>query len=88
MKNTIFIFSLLFCLISCGVKVPFTNELRDECSLDSDEKMRSVQFSTSHTIILDQELESDSQNTTTNGTLISSSNTKQESIIIHFRTPL
>ena len=68
MKNTIFLLSLLFCLISCGVKVPFTNELRDEFSLDSDEKMRSVQFSTSHTIILDQELESDSQNTTTNGT--------------------
>ena len=82
MKNTIFLFSLLFSLISCGVKVPYTNELRDQFSLDSDEKMRSVQFSTSHTIILDQELESDSQNTTTNGTLISSSNTKKESIII------
>ena len=66
MKNTIFLFSLLFSLISCGVKVPYTNELRDQFSLDSDEKMRNVQFSISHTIILDQELESDSQNTTTN----------------------
>ena len=82
MKNTIFLFSILFSLISCGVKVPYTNELRDQFSLDSDEKMRNVQFSISHTIILDQELESDSQNTTTNGTLISSSNTKKESIII------
>jgi hypothetical protein len=82
MKNTIFLFSLLFSLISCGVKVPYTNELRDQFSLDSDEKMRNVQFSISHTIILDQELESDRQNTTTNGTLISSSNTKKESIII------
>ena len=80
MKNTIFLFSLLFSLISCGVKVPYTNELRDQFSLDSDEKMRNVQFSISHTIILDQELESDRQNTTTNGTLISSSNTKKESI--------
>ena len=82
MKSTFLLSFILFALISCGVKVPYTNELRDEFSLDSDEKMRSVQFSTSHTIILDQELESDSQNTTTNGTLISSSNTKQESIII------
>ena len=86
MKNTFCLFLLLFSLISCGVKVPYTNELRDQFSLDSDEKMRNVQFSISHTIILDQELESDSQNTTTNGTLISSSNTKKESIIIPIGT--
>jgi hypothetical protein len=82
MKNTFCLFLLLFSLISCGVKVPYTNELRDEFSLDSDEKMRNVQFSTSHTIILDQELILDSQNSTQNGALVSSSNSKRESIII------
>ena len=70
MKNTFCLFLLLFSLISCGVKVPYTNELRDEFSLDSDEKMRNVQFSTSHTIILDQELILDSQNTTQNGAIV------------------
>ena len=82
MKSTILLSFILFALISCGVKVPYTNELRDEFSLDSDEKMRNVQFSTSHTIILDQELILDSQNTTQNGALVSSSNSKRESIII------
>ena len=82
MKNTFCLFLLLFSLISCGVKVPYTNELRDEFSLDSDEKMRNVQLSTSHTIILDKELILDSQNTTQNGALVSSSNSKRESIII------
>ena len=50
--------------------------------LDTDEKLRSVQFLISHTIVLDQEIRSDSQNTTENGTLISSSNSKKERIII------
>ena len=47
MKNTLFFtFTLLF-LVSCGVKVPYTDELRDEFNLDTDEKMRNVQFSIS-----------------------------------------
>lgn len=82
MKNTFFFtFTLLF-LVSCGVKVPYTDELRDEFNLDTDEKMRNVQFSISQTIILDQEYKSENQNTTENGTLVASSNSKKESLII------
>ena len=55
MKNFFAILSLATVLISCGVKVPYTTQIRDEFSLDSDEKMRQVQFYTSHTIILNQE---------------------------------
>lgn len=69
-------------LSSCGVKVPYTNQIRDEFSLDTDEKMRQVQFFTSHTIILNQDKKIDSENTTQNGTLVSSSSSKKESIII------
>lgn len=86
MKSTILISILLLTLYSCGIKVPFSNELRDEFSLDTDEKLRNVQFLISHTIVLDQELRSDSQNTTENGTLISSSNSKKERIIIRAGT--
>ena len=82
MKNSIFLIILLFSLFSCGVKVPYTNQLRDEFNLDTEEKLRNVQFLISQTIVLDQELRSDSQNTTENGTLISSSNSKKETVII------
>jgi hypothetical protein len=82
MKNFFAILSLATVLISCGVKVPYTTQIRDEFSLDSDEKMRQVQFYTSHTIILNQEKRDDSQNTTQNGTLVASSNSERESIVI------
>jgi hypothetical protein len=82
MKNFFLLLSLATVLISCGVKVPYTTQLRDEFSLDTDEKMRQVQFYTSHTIILNQEKRDDSQNTTQNGTLVASSNSVRESIVI------
>ena len=82
MKNIFFLAITSISLMSCAVRVPYTNELRDEFSLDTDEKMSNVQFSTSHTIILDQEYISENQNTTENGMLISSSNSKKESLII------
>ncbi len=82
MKNTFFLICTLFFLVSCGVKVPYTDELRNEFSLDTDEKMRNVQFSISQTIILDQEYKLENQNTTENGTLIAFSNSKKEALII------
>jgi hypothetical protein len=76
------ILTLLVVLASCGVKVPYTPQIRDEFGLDSDEKLRKVQFFTSHTVILNQDMKADAQNTTQNGTLVTSSNSKKESIII------
>ena len=61
MKHFFLFLSLATVLISCGVKVPYTTQIRDEFTLDSDEKMRQVQFYTSHTIILNQEKRDDSQ---------------------------
>ena len=37
-------------LVSCGVKVPYTNEIKDEFSLDNEKKLRQVQFFTSATL--------------------------------------
>lgn len=82
MKNIYFLSWILLLSVSCGVKVPYTDELRNEFNLDTEEKMRNVQFSTSQTIILDQEYKSENQNTTENGTLVASSNSKKESLII------
>ena len=82
MKKLLFLFATTTLLLSCGVKVPYTTQIRDEFSLDTEEKMRQVQFFTSHTIILDQVKKSDAQNTTQNGALVSSSNSEKETIII------
>ena len=78
---------VLFCLSisllsSCGVKIPYTTQVRDEFALDNEEKMGKVQFFISHTIILNQEIRSDNSNTTTNGTLVINSSSESESIII------
>jgi hypothetical protein len=82
MKNFFLLLSLSAVLISCGVKVPYTTQIRDEFTLDTDEKIRQVQFYTSHTIILNQEKRDDSQNTTQNGTLVSSSSSERETVVI------
>jgi hypothetical protein len=82
MKNFFLLLSLATVLISCGVKVPYTTQVRDQFTLDTDEKIRQVQFYTSHTIILNQEKRDDSQNTTQNGTLVSSSSSELESVVI------
>jgi len=82
MKNFFLLLSLATVLISCGVKVPYTTQVRDQFTLDTDEKIRQVQFYTSHTIILNQEKRDDSQNTTQNGTLVSSSSSERETVVI------
>ncbi|MBG39076.1 MAG: hypothetical protein CL857_04055 [Cryomorphaceae bacterium] len=83
MKKIFGLLALVFVLFSCAVKVPFTNEVRQEFGLDSEEKMRKVQFFTSSTIILKQVAQSSSETTTDDsGVLVSSSTDKSETIII------
>ncbi|MEN9700167.1 MAG: hypothetical protein RLZZ301_1365 [Bacteroidota bacterium] len=78
---SLFLFSALI-LWSCGTKVPYTTAIRDEFSLDTEEKMRQIQFYTSHTIILNQIKVASSELTTQNGALVSSSNSESETVII------
>lgn len=87
MKNFIIIASLSTLLFACATQVPYNNQIRDEFALDSAEKLAKVQFFTSHTIVMDEELKNESQTTTTNGTLINSSSSEKESIIIQAGTP-
>ena len=82
MKKIFGLFALVLVLFSCAVKVPFTNEVKEEFGLDSEEKMRKVQFFTSSTIILKQVGQSSSETTTDDGILVSSSTDKSETIII------
>ena len=82
MKTFVLYASILLLLSACATQVPYTNMIRDEFSLDSEEKMGKVQFYISHTIVMDEEVKNENSTTTANGTLINSSSTKKESVII------
>ena len=79
--------SLVLLLSACATQVPYTNLIRDEFALDSDEKLAKVQFYISHTIVMDEVVKNENSTTTSNGTLINSSSTKKESVIIQAGTP-
>lgn len=79
--------SVLLLLASCATQVPYTNLIRDEFALDSEEKLSKVQFYISHTIVMDEVIKNENSTTTSNGTLINSSSTKKESVIIQAGTP-
>lgn len=82
MKQFVLFTLLALVTVSCGTKMPYTTAIRDEFSLDSEEKLRQVQFFISHTIILNQVNKQESELTTQNGALVSSSNSQSESVII------
>ena len=86
MKSLVILSFSLLILSSCGVKIPYTTQLRDEFNLDTEEKMSKVQFFISGIIYLDEEKQSNNQNTTQNGTLVSSQSSSKESIIIPTNT--
>lgn len=82
MKQLAILLMLSLVAVSCGTKIPYTTAVRDEFSLDSEEKLRQVQFYTSHTIILNQVNKQSSELTTQNGALVSSSSSQSESVVI------
>jgi hypothetical protein len=82
MKHFVWFALLALTTMSCGTRIPYTTAIRDEFSLDSEEKFRQVQFYISHTIILNQVNVQASELTTQNGALVSSSSSQSESVII------
>jgi hypothetical protein len=82
MKQFVLFAVLAFISFSCGTKVQYTTAVRDEFNLDTEEKLRQVQFYISHTIILNQVNVQSSELTTQNGALVASSNSQSESVII------
>jgi len=79
----LFIFGFL---ISCGVKVPYTNDIKEEFNLSSADKIKKVQFFTSATIIMEKSKESGGQGTADDGALVSSSSKTQDRVIIPINT--
>lgn len=73
-------------LLSCGTKVPYTNEIRDEFGLETDKSLRKVQFYTSGTIILEKSKSSGNQGTSDDGALVTNSSSEQDRVIIPINT--
>ena len=69
-------------LASCGTRVPYTNDIREEFGLDTEQAIRKVQFITSATIIFEKNKISGGQGTNQDGTLVTSSNKTQDRVII------
>lgn len=76
-----FVFMTCF-LTGCGVKVPYTNQLKNDFNLDSERDIKKVQFYISATIILQKSKSSGNQGTADNGALVTSSSKEQNRIII------
>lgn len=79
------ILSLGLILFSCVQKVAYTDQLKEEYSLN-EKKMKQVQFYTSQTIILERSKTTGSQGTSEDGTLVASKNSEQDRIIIPTKT--
>ena len=85
MKYLLFVVTGLI-LLSCGVKVPYTNDVRDEFGLDNPKALAKVQFYNSATIILERSKESGNQGTSDDGALVSNSSKEQDRVIIPLGT--
>lgn len=72
---------------SCGSKVPFTNQIKDEFGLDAETQMKKVQFYISQTIILQRIRQSGSQGTAENGVLVTNKNKEEDRVTIQAQTP-
>lgn len=81
------IITLAVLLFSCGSKIPFTNQVKDEFGLDAETQMKKVQFYISQTIILQRVKQSGTQGTAQNGVLITNKNKEENRITIQAQTP-
>ncbi len=83
----LWIFIGLIVLGSCGTRVPFTNDLREEFGLDSEKSLKNVQFYVSSTITMSIIKESGTQGTNESGALVQNSSKDEEEIYIYPGTP-
>lgn len=81
------IITLTILLFSCGSKVPFTNQVKDEFGLDAETQMKKVQFYISQTIILQRIKQSGTQGTAENGVLVTNRSKEEDRITIQAQTP-
>ena len=86
MKKYILFLIVGIILASCGTKIPYTNQIRDEFGLENEQMVKKVQFFTSATIIMEKNKQSGNQGTDDDGKLVSQSNNEQDRVIIPIGT--
>jgi hypothetical protein len=73
-------------LASCGTQIAYTNAVKEEFGLDSESKVKKVQFMVSTTVKLVRSSSSANQGTDDQGVLVSNSNSEQEIVTIPIGT--
>lgn len=85
MKFTFLALTLII-LASCGTKVPYTDQIKEEFALDAESNIKKVQFYTSSTIILERSKVSGNQGTGSDGSLVTNQSKEQDRVIIPVNT--
>ena len=88
MKNIFIPSILVFLLCSCAQKIAFNDVIKKEYKLESEERIKSVQFYLSSTVVLEKISNSSTNNLIDEqGNLVSNSINEIEEIIIQSNTP-
>lgn len=74
-------------LMSCGTRIPFTDQVKEDFALETAQSMKKVQFYVSGTINLVASTESGGKGTNDDGTLVSNSSKTEDDVIIPIGTP-
>ena len=85
MKIAIFAL-LLVVFASCGTKVAYTNQIKEEFGLESETNIKKVQYYTSSTIIMERSKVSGNQGTGSDGSLVTNQSKQQDRVIIPVNT--
>ena len=80
------VFTLILLLASCATKIPYTEKIRQDFELDAT-KIKSVQFYTSQTIVLEKSSSKGTKTTEADGGLVVNESSQSERIIIPISTP-
>lgn len=81
------IIALVFLLASCGAKVAYTDQIKEDFNLYTEAHMKKVQFYISQTIVLQRVKQTGGQGTTSDGALVTNSNREENRITIQAQTP-
>lgn len=73
-------------LASCGTQIAYTKAVKDEFGLETESKVKKVQFMVSTTVKLIRSSSSANQGTDDSGVLVSNSNSEQEIVTIPIGT--
>ncbi|MGB0933275.1 MAG: hypothetical protein ACPGU5_03275 [Lishizhenia sp.] len=77
---------LITLLASCATRIPYTEKIRQDFELDAT-KIKSVQFYTSQTVVLEKSSSKGTKTTEADGGLVVNESSQSERIIIPISTP-